>query len=302
MEQVFSIASQILSVKSRHLYVRTYKVIPLNATTGLIEFVQNTNSLMDVLTAVHSRYGPPSEYSVQKARQQMYASMNKGRESRIAAYKEVMEHTLPQMRHYWTEQFRDAASWLAAKTRWSRSSAVMSVLGYIIGLGDRHCSNLLVDSNTGDVVHIDLGIAFDQGKLLSIPETVPFRLTRDVVDGMGISGTNGVFLKAAEITLQLLRSHESRIMTVLEVLKHDTLYTWKLPESAIRAVRMGDDDSEYAIQAPRVDDGQADHALFGVRSKLQESLSSEATIRDLVTQARDPDNLALIYWGWTPFY
>ena len=37
----------------------------------------------------------------------------------------------------------------------------------------------------GEVVHIDLGIVFDQGKLLSIPELLPFRLTRDMVDGMG---------------------------------------------------------------------------------------------------------------------
>lgn len=38
-----------------------------------------------------------------------------------------------------------------------------------------------------------LGIAFEQGKVLPTPETVPFRLTRDVVDGMGLSGVEGVF-------------------------------------------------------------------------------------------------------------
>ena len=41
---------------------------------------------------------------------------------------------------------------------------------------------------TAEVVHIDLGIAFEQGRLLSVPERVPFRMTRDVVDGFGISG------------------------------------------------------------------------------------------------------------------
>ena len=47
--------------------------------------------------------------------------------------------------------------------------------------------------SSAEVVHIDLGIAFDQGKLLPTPERVPFRLTRDVVDGMGISKTEGLF-------------------------------------------------------------------------------------------------------------
>ena len=38
------------------------------------------------------------------------------------------------------------------------------------------------------IVHIDLGIAFEQGRFLNTPELVPFRLTRDVVDGMGAAG------------------------------------------------------------------------------------------------------------------
>jgi ataxia telangiectasia mutated family protein len=32
----------------------------------------------------------------------------------------------------------------------------------------------------GEVVHIDLGVAFEQGKLLPIPEIVPFRLTQNL--------------------------------------------------------------------------------------------------------------------------
>lgn len=60
--------------------------------------------------------------------------------------------------------------------------------GYIIGLGDRHLSNILINRSTAEVVHIDLGIAFEQGRLLNTPELVPFRLTRDVVDGFGVTG------------------------------------------------------------------------------------------------------------------
>ena len=41
---------------------------------------------------------------------------------------------------------------------------------------------------SAEVCHIDLGIAFEQGHLLATPERVPFRLTRDVVDGFGITG------------------------------------------------------------------------------------------------------------------
>lgn len=41
--------------------------------------------------------------------------------------------------------------------------------------------------------HLFVGIAFEQGRTLVTPETVPFRLTRDIIDGMGVSGIEGVF-------------------------------------------------------------------------------------------------------------
>ena len=66
-------------------------------------------------------------------------------------------------------------------------------VGYILGLGDRHVQNILIDCHTAELVHIDLGVAFEQGEILPTPETVPFRLTRDIEDAMGPSGVEGVF-------------------------------------------------------------------------------------------------------------
>lgn len=40
-----------------------------------------------------------------------------------------------------------------------------------------------------------IGVAFEQGTLLTTPETVPFRLSRDIIDGMGICGIEGTFRK-----------------------------------------------------------------------------------------------------------
>ncbi len=49
------------------------------------------------------------------------------------------------------------------------------------------------------MVHIDLGVAFEQGRFLNTPELVPFRLTRDVVDGMGATGAATTNPKAVNI-------------------------------------------------------------------------------------------------------
>ncbi len=40
-------------------------------------------------------------------------------------------------------------------------------MGYILGLGDRHVQNILVDCDTAELVHIDLGVAFEQGMYTS---------------------------------------------------------------------------------------------------------------------------------------
>ena len=49
------------------------------------------------------------------------------------------------------------------------------------------------------MVHIDLGIAFEQGRFLTTPELVPFRLTRDIVDGMGAAGARRTLHVAARM-------------------------------------------------------------------------------------------------------
>jgi ataxia telangiectasia mutated family protein len=71
----------------------------------------------------------------------------------------------PVMRHFFTEKHKTPMSWFAMRLNYTRSVATTSIVGHILGLGDRHTSNILLDSSTGEVVHIDLGIAFDQVNL-----------------------------------------------------------------------------------------------------------------------------------------
>lgn len=73
-----------------------------------------------------------------------------------------------------------------------------------------------------------IGIAFEQAKCLPTPETVPFRLTRDLVAAFGVSGVDGIFRKACESTMQVLRLNKTTIVTILEVLLYDPLYAWAL--------------------------------------------------------------------------
>jgi len=68
----------------------------------------------------------------------------------------------PVLRHYFTEQHKAPIPWFTTRLAYTRSVATTSIVGHVLGLGDRHSANILMDHKTGEVVHIDLGIAFDQ--------------------------------------------------------------------------------------------------------------------------------------------
>lgn len=59
-----------------------------------------------------------------------------------------------------------------------------------------------------------------------MPELVPFRLTRDIIDGMGMAGTEGVYRRCCEETLRVLREGADVVKTVLEVFRYDPLWAW----------------------------------------------------------------------------
>jgi FKBP12-rapamycin complex-associated protein len=70
----------------------------------------------------------------------------------------------------------------------------MSVVGYLIGLGDRHPFNIMIQRDTAKVVHIDFGDCFEVNKMRKVfPEKVPFRLTRMLVNAMDACRTDGIF-------------------------------------------------------------------------------------------------------------
>jgi len=55
----------------------------------------------------------------------------------------------------------NSEQWLDRRSAYTRSLSVMSVVGYILGLGDRHPSNLMLSRSSGKILHIDFGDCFE---------------------------------------------------------------------------------------------------------------------------------------------
>lgn len=106
---------------------------------------------------------------------------------------EVFEYTLSQTpgndlaRLLWLKS-PSAEAWFERRTNYTRSLAVMSMVGYILGLGDRHPSNIMLHRVTGKVLHIDFGDCFEVTQTRErFPEKIPFRLTRMLINAMEVS-------------------------------------------------------------------------------------------------------------------
>lgn len=194
MQQVFFILNTLLSrnKQTRKLLIRTYKVVPLSQRSGVLEWCENTEPLGAYLTEAHKEYHP-NEWSPNECRAHLRNFHSKDHASKLAAYKKICAHFRPIFHMFFISSYPQPTEWFDRRRAYMHSVATSSMVGYILGLGDRHVQNILLDKNTAEVIHIDFGIAFEQGKCLPTPETVPFRLTRDIEAGMGICGIEGVF-------------------------------------------------------------------------------------------------------------
>ncbi|KAJ2748090.1 hypothetical protein GGI19_006264, partial [Coemansia pectinata] len=182
--------------QKRGLHIRTYAVVPLNEECGLIQWVDNTAGLRQIIMKLYKARG------VQMSVPQIKALLDKKSPGPAVVFTESLLPLFPSVFHEWfLQSFPDPPRWLESRTNFTRSAAVMSMVGYILGLGDRHCENILLDENTGNVLHVDFNCLFEKGMTLEKPEKVPFRLTHNMVDAMGVTGYEGTFRKTCEMTL-----------------------------------------------------------------------------------------------------
>ena len=340
MEQVFDQVSRLLkkhtATRLRNLGIRTYKVLPLSTRSGLMEFVQNTIPLHGWLMPAHERYYP-HDYKPDRCRKEIGAVQQDALQKRVNVWAKIAENFHPVMRYFFLERFQDPDEWFERRLAYTRSTAAISILGHVLGLGDRHCHNILLDEKSGEVVHIDLGVSFEAGRVLPVPEVVPFRLTRDLVDAMGSTKTEGVFRRCCEFMMDTLREERESIMTLLNVLRYDPLVNWSV--TATKARRMQEQQDTNAVQrsatmapggtpAPsgvsvegaeaqrsvkagagaaeedkKKDEqaGEAGRALSVVEKKLSTTLSTRATVNELIQSATDERNLAVLYMGWASY-
>lgn len=92
--------------------------------------------------------------------------------------------------------------------------------------------NVLVNMSTGEVAHIDYNICFEKGHNLRVPERVPFRLTQNVENALGVTKVEGIFRVSCENAMSILRAHKDVLLTLLEAFVDDPLLDWQAGNDA----------------------------------------------------------------------
>eukprot|EP00741_Cyanophora_paradoxa_P013830 tig00020710_g13350.t1 len=214
--QLFGLVNTLLSndreTCRRDLTIQRYAVVPLSPNSGLIGWVPNCDTLHSLIRDFRE-----ARKVMINVEHRLMLQMAPDYDNLTLIQKvEVFEFALKNTRGQDLNQVlwlksRNAEVWLDRRTNYTRSLAVMSMVGYILGLGDRHPSNLMLHRHTGKILHIDFGDCFEVAMHREkFPERIPFRLTRMLVNAMEVSGIEGNFRLISESVLRVLRENKDR--------------------------------------------------------------------------------------------
>lgn len=284
--------------RRRKLYIRTFAVIPLTEDCGMVEWVPHTRGLRHILQDIYISCGKFDRQKTNPQIKRIYDQCQ-GKMLEDEMLKNKILPMFPPVFHKWfLNNFSEPAAWFRARLAYSHTTAVWSMVGHIVGLGDRHGENILFDSTTGDCVHVDFSCLFDKGLQLEKPELVPFRLTQNMIDGLGITGYEGIFLRVSEITLSVLRTHRETLVSILETFIHDPLVEWTKSHKS-SGVEVQNPHAQRAISNI---EARLQGIVVGVGAAPSLPLAVEGQARRLIAEAVSHKNLGKMYIWWMPWF
>ncbi|KAK4848883.1 hypothetical protein QYF36_018291 [Acer negundo] len=256
LQAVNSFLHSASATRSHSLGIRYYSVTPISGRAGLIQWVDNVISIYSVFKSWQNRvqlaefsalgannsknsvpppvprpsdmfYGKIIPALKEKGIRRVISRRDWPHEVKRKVLLDLMKEVPRQLLHQELWCASDGFKAFSSKLkRYSGSVAAMSMVGHILGLGDRHLDNILVDFSSGEIVHIDYNVCFDKGQRLKVPEIVPFRLTQTIEAALGLTGVEGTFRENCEAVVGVLRKNKDILLMLLEVFVWDPLIEW----------------------------------------------------------------------------
>ncbi|KNC55970.1 DNA-dependent protein kinase catalytic subunit [Thecamonas trahens ATCC 50062] len=311
VQQLFGEMNRVLAedplAAARSLHVARYAVVPCTVRVGLIEWMRKTKPLKDLI----SEEIAARERAVTSSARRRVGSDKGALRTATAAFAKFIHarerngDTTGQMyeRMFMRGSVKDAVSnyhaavkcvpWdalraavlklaagpealLAVRGQFVTSLAVFNMCSYVVGIGDRHLANLLLDLSTGGLVGIDYGHAFGSAtQYLPVPELMPFRLTPQLVNCIKPWDVDGVLNHTMRYALGALRGAKERLLTVMDVFVREPITEW---------VRLSSRLSKETVDKLKNDFGEEWRGavrLEAVKKKLSGVVTSDVMVFEL---------------------
>ncbi|XP_042366176.1 DNA-dependent protein kinase catalytic subunit [Plectropomus leopardus] len=361
IEQLFAVMNILLShdatCTNRGMQLRTYQVIPITTRIGLIEWMENTCTLKEFLRSTMSdeerqREGRCAEdyskwlqtFDPKSSGIVLYSSAYK-KAKRIEVVKnfsKVLQHVPGDLlKRAFLKMCNSPEAFLSLRSHFISSHALLCVSHWILGIGDRHLSNFMINMETGGMIGIDFGHAFGSAtQFLPVPELMPFRLTQQFVNLMQPLKESGLIQSIMVHSLRAYRAEPDLLLNTMDVFVKEPSLDWKNFE--LKQLKKGGtwtDDvntkeinwyplqkvnfarrklegaNPAAITSEELKLGFEKDAAFpgmqsvasgteehNIRAKLPAAgLSVEKQVDCLLDQAMDPNVLGRVWAGWEPW-
>ena len=283
--QLFGLINSLLSLDvdtvDKYLAIKRYPILALSNNTGVIGWLSDCDTLSSLIKEYREVNKIPKNLE-----NNMVFSKHKCYESatmltKLSIFKEVIDSTagLDLNKILWKTS-KNSEDWVDRRTNYSRSLSVVSMAGYILGLGDRHPSNIMMEQKSGKIFHIDFGDCFEVAqKRRKFPEKVPFRLTRMLIQALEISGIEGIFRITCENVMRVLRNNKDSLLGILTTFIHDPLVSFRsfIPlirkERETKAIDLKDFDFEkYFLKNNETKNNDITKSILNKKANIFESV------------------------------
>ena len=141
----------------------------------------------------------------------------------------TLSTSLVHFRRAYLEMAASPESFLMLREHFARTLGAVNICQYILGIGDRHLSNFMIDAETGGVIGIDFGHAFGSAtQFLPLPELMPFRLTQQFCNLLLPLKESGQLRSTMMYTLTALRRNPSLLLSTMDVFIKEPSLDWKV--------------------------------------------------------------------------
>ncbi|XP_053980704.1 DNA-dependent protein kinase catalytic subunit-like [Hylaeus volcanicus] len=243
LQQLFTIMNKTLHIdtacKQRQLFIDTYQVIPLSKTVGLIQWIENTRSLEELIhftLSKEERAQYNSIYSQFKEWIRVAAPFkNEHERYKMATIKYSASKVIAKMTEFISKTQWDGLrrtlmvlcpsieSFVTMRRNFITSYSTMCIAHWILGIGDRHLGNTVIIIDSGRCLGIDFGLAFGAGIDQKIPELIPFRLTSQILGLLKPFNEKDLLGAVMTHTLRALRNEPGPILSCMDVFVHEPL-------------------------------------------------------------------------------